>query len=493
MTTTPGGFGIGVLVLLAACTAATPPAEDGTRRTAGTVSGEDLRAAAAVAPAAGPPTTAETVPVTDCRELPAALLEGREGIVLPVVPLDAATPLRLDLPGLERVAAAPAGRCLLLVDRVVAGGGELVETGRETVESRRRVGSRRQLNPEYERIERELAEARAEARRRRPAERILSTGDPALDLVGLVAETVLAGGRILFGGDRVAELEAKLAETPPFVEVPVVHRYRYELRRFAGRRSGSVRAALLDPRRGGGWTVRVALEERREFAVVRGRDPGDDTPLPPGIGEPVDPETLEAWRQAPPMVPASVLLRHLRTVVAAPPQPFTRERLLAAWGEAPPATVAVTSEPPQHSPSVVLVRRGGETVGLGFYVTPETIVTRAGFLGESILVPVEAAPGLVTYGVVEARDPESDLALVWLPRSGPPLKLAADGTGGEGVPWLPVAAGSSGPRGGAPLMAGREVVGIAGDTTLDPPVPLVTLRAFLDRLKTGDRRASASR
>ncbi len=491
-----GGFGIGTLMLLAACVPATGPEQEAAgARTADRPVAARAAALAAVAPAAGPQPEVETRLPTDCRRLVAAVLAGEAGARLPVLALDAADPLRLDLPGLYPIGTGSPGRCLLLVDRIVAEGGTVTEIGRETVEGRRRIGTRRRLNPEYRRLERELAAARREARRGRGTDTVLATGDPSLDLLGMVAETLLAGGRALFGGDRVAELEDRLAATPPFVETPVHRRYRYELRRFLGERRGRVRIALLDRARDRGWTTEVRLAERRNFAILRGRDPEDDTPLPADAGEPVDARTLEAWRDAPPAAPARVLLRHLAAALRAPALPLTRERLLAAWRETTPAGGGGEAEPapPPRSPSVVVLRRDGEAAGLGFYVAPEMIVTLARFLGESILVPVEAAPGLVTYGVVEARDPESGLVLVWLPRRGIPLALAAETGDGGAVPLLPAVATATALRAGAPLTRERRVVGVAGEDPFAAPISLATLRGFLDRLKSGGLPTTASR
>ncbi len=485
-----GGFATTGLLLLAACGGATLSPVGGGGPTAAATTPEVVLAA--VAPAAGPqPSIEKSPPPRDCRRLLAAVRAGEAGAVLPVVLVDPDDPVRLDLPGLRRGAGEPGAPCLLLVDRLRAAGGSLRELGRERLEGRRPVGSRRVANPEYTRLERELAAVKRGEGRDRRTDRILATGDPALDLVGMVAETLIAGGRALFGGDRAAELEDALAATPPYIERPVYRRYRYELVRLAGERRGIARAALLDRRRGRGWTTEIRLEERRRFALARDRDPEDDVPLPPGVGELAEPAALEAWRTGPPAVPASVLLDHLAAAIDGPGQPMTPEALLAAWRETPADAAPAASAAARESPSVVVLRRGEEAVGLGFYVTPEMILTFERFLGRSVLVPVEASPGLLTYGVVEARDPERGLVLVWLPRSGPPLPLA-EREAETGTPLLPVGAGGV-LRAGAPLVVDGAVVGVASGEDVAATVPLTALRAFLDGSATAAPRTAASR
>ncbi len=496
-------LGIGTLLLLAACstirdagrTAEKPASEPSLERAA-------LAAAAAAEPAAGAETLlAGSTSPTDCRRLLSAVLAGEGGAMLPVVLLGGDDAVRLDLPGLKPTAEDTPAPCLLLVDRVVAEGGTVVETARETIASRRRTGSQRRVNPAYTRLERELAAARREQRRSRSTRSILATGDPSLDLLGMVAETLLAGGRALFGGeDRVAELERQLAETEPFIDAPIYRRYRYRLLRYAGRRTGAVRVALLDAGRRRGWTTRVSLEETRRFALAEGRDPEDDTPLPEDVGELAERADLEAWREGPPKAPASVLLRHLEVAMRAPARSLTRQELLAAWRAAAPIIAnadpsAAASRPastPRESESVVVLRRGEAAAGLGFYVTPEMILTLERFLGKSVLVPVEVAPELVTYGIVEARDAESGLVLVWVPKSGPPLALA-EGPVAGGAPWLPKVASGKALRAGAPLVKDGRVVGLLREDGGASAIPARTLRRFLERFRDEGRRTAASR
>ena len=485
-----GGFATTGLFLLAACGGAGLSPVAGGGPTAAATAPEAMLAA--VAPAAGSqPSIEKSPPPRDCRHLLAAVRAGEDGAVLPVVLVDPGDPVRLDLPGLRRAASEPGTPCLLLVDRLRVAGGSLRELGRERREGRRPVGSRRVANPEYTRLERELAAVKRGEGQDRRTERILATGDPTLDLVGMVAETLIAGGRALFGAGRASELEDALAATPPYLERPVYRRYRYELVRLAGERRASARVALLDRERGRGWATELPVSERRRFALARDRDPEDDTPLPPGIGELVEPAALEAWRREPPAVPASVLLDRLALAVEGPDQPMTPEALLTAWRETPADPAPAASTAPRESPSVVVLRRGEEAVGFGFYVTPETILTLDRFLGRSVLVPVEASPGLVTYGVVEARDPERGLVLVWLPRSGPPLPLA-EREAETGTPLLPVGGGEL-LRPGAPLVADGAVVGIASAEDVAATVPVTALRAFLDRATTEGARTAASR
>ncbi len=131
-------------------------------------------------------------------------------------------------------------------------------------------------------------------------------------------------------------------------------------------------------------------------------------------------------------------------------------------------------------------------------MSPELVLLPAEQLPDSALVPLTFAPGRRTYGILERLDDERELALVWVPRRGPPLELdPARGRGTVGTSdspapaWLvPTFADLVLP--GSPLTLGGRVVGVALDPALDPGalVSVGRLRRFLDR---GPARAAPPR
>ncbi len=204
------------------------------------------------------------------------------------------------------------------------------------------------------------------------------------------------------------------------------------------------------------------------------------------LGHPADREALRSWKKTPPRIRLSRLLRHLSQIAAGRPEFIDHRTLLRLWSKEVPAAGPATADDgavpePARSASVVRLLRGHEAVGLGFYVRPDLIVTLAAFLPSSELIPVEVASDLVSYGIVEARDPRSGLVLVWLPRRGRPIPL--DGRRAPaGKRRLLLPPEGDGPRAGAPLVAGDRLLGVwLGDDAWVPAGRVADLLSRAER------------
>jgi hypothetical protein len=390
-------------------------------------------------------------------------------------------PVRADLPIPEVASAAVAASpCAILVGAAVALPAAADSAAeRRTVHSAYPTGTKRRRNPEHQALERELSATR------RGAETdvdILSTGDPLLDLIGTVAGGVIGGIGAAAKRSDIRAVETALADTPAFIEDPILTPYRYELIELEAERRLAVPVALYDRGLGATLETTVTLAERRRFAVGDGRHPKDVESGHATDTTPITTAELAAWRRAKPPIATSMLLTHLAAVEPAAvteqaslptlmarlgaPEPLVATaaaqhqtsatgdadgiamptELLAAVDailEAPepsagPASLAAgTTAPPQQG-SVVRV---GAAEQAGFYVTAEHVVVPAAALGHSSLITVRYPDGVRAHGLVEIVDEKLGLALVYLPRTGAALPLhparsAAPATTGEpGMPW----------------------------------------------------------
>jgi len=123
---------------------------------------------------------------------------------------------------------------------------------------------------------------------------------------------------------------------------------------------------------------------------------------------------------------------------------------------------------------VVAIRAGGAT-GHGFYVREDLVLTTYRLVGASSVVDVTSADGATVPALVAAFDPGRDLALLQVPRPGPPAALH------QGDPPAPARPpGSGGP--GLPVLVEDQVVGMTTEpdgAAGDGVVAVEAIRAFL--------------
>jgi len=187
----------------------------------------------------------------------------------PLPAVAASEAVRPDLPvPLDVGGAAP---CLLLVERPLSARAEpRRRLAHEVVRSSYRRGSRSAANPEHAQLRRAVRELEDGDRAD-----ILATGDPGLDLIGLLAGGVLDGIDRFRRGRAAEQARDALAAMPARLEEPVWEPYSYEVTRIEATREGWLRAALVDRRADRAWVVERAVRETRRFDVATGRSAKD--------------------------------------------------------------------------------------------------------------------------------------------------------------------------------------------------------------------------
>jgi hypothetical protein len=281
-------------VLLAGCAPAADPA----------LPVPPLRAAA-IEPAAAPPPPVAWPEARGCRALATALgampaaeaarLDPRAA-PLALTTLDgdvataAAAAAAVDLPLPADDGRAP---CLLLVEAAATTrAAPRRPLGHEIVRSTYRAGGRR-ANPAYRALREQLREVE-----RSDDVAVMATGDPTLDLIGLVAGTVLQGIDDALDGGAAARLRARLAATPPTLEEGDWEPYTFAVTTIEATRQGRLRAALVERATGAAWHLDRPVVERRRFRVAEGRR-ARDRGLLEGGGDGLAATTdVAVWEQA---------------------------------------------------------------------------------------------------------------------------------------------------------------------------------------------------
>ena len=261
----------------------------------------------AVAPAAPP--VAATMPwpnAGDCRALAAAIgavpaaerarlrpagaplaIAARDGPV-PLSPAAAVTP-DLPLPIDDGTA-----RCLVVVERgASARAAPRRSLAHEMVRSTYRAGGAGRANPEHRRLRRGLRRLEA------PDDiDVVATGDPGVDLIGLIAGSVLQGIGAALDGQAAAATRARLAATPPTLTEPIWEPYAFEVTTIEAARTGTMRARLIDRATSSAWALEERVVERRQFRVASGRRSRDRGLLEGGGNDLVALADIAVWEQA---------------------------------------------------------------------------------------------------------------------------------------------------------------------------------------------------
>lgn len=161
--------------------------------------------------------------------------------------------------------------CLVLVDRsATARAAPRRLLAHEVVRSTYRRGSRGIADPEHTELRRALREPDDE-----DGVEVLATGDPGVDLIGLLAGGVLDGIDRFRRASAEKQARAALAATPASLEEVVWEPYTYEVTTIEAARSGVLRAALVDRRLGLAWPIERVVRETRRFSVAAGRNAKD--------------------------------------------------------------------------------------------------------------------------------------------------------------------------------------------------------------------------
>ena len=256
-------------------------------------------------PAAAPPSRLPWPGVGDCRALAAALVAMSPAERARLDP--ATAPLGVTLRAADGAFSVADGladpplpaddgrrRCALLIEvqpGVRAAPRRIL--GHERVRSAYRTSAAGRPNPEYRRLQEQLRDLE-----RADAPGVLATGDPGLDLIGLVAGSVLDGITAAVDQHQADALRRRLADTPARLDEVDWEPYSFEVTTLEAARAGGVRAFLVDRRTGDVFALEDSLRETRRFRVAQGRRARDRGLLEGGGDGLVDPADVAAWEQS---------------------------------------------------------------------------------------------------------------------------------------------------------------------------------------------------
>ena len=231
--------------------------------------------------------------------------------------------------------------------------------GTPIVQSTYRRGNQRITNPKHEEIRRTIRALDEKD------DDIIATGDPTIDLIGIVAGGILNGIGSIWRGRAEAEARAELADTPASLVETVWEPYTYQVTTLEAERTGVLRAALVDRPLGRSWPLEQTVRERRRFKVAIGRVPKDRGLLEGQAGDLVTSADVAVWEQGG-LRPS---IRRLADALAALQQASAAGDVAAvttAWAANPVRLTATSTGPadPEPTDEKVPVRRLAAQAGV---------------------------------------------------------------------------------------------------------------------------------
>lgn len=312
---------------------------------------------------------------------------------------------------------------------------------RNPMKSRAKTGERQDPNPDYVTAMSAYQQAMAQYQR----EQFNAALPRACSGWGCVLQGLASGIAQSAAKNRVDEAANQLARTSQTLRTPVYAEYSYQSVDIETRKAADVGYYVIDVKGGRILSSSFQVSDQEQFNVaynVRDEDPDKTSILRNTTSE----EEVTAWEKRPIEVPLSALFSP-ENLTAAPATPLTdvqtflasltsRTAVAAApvyargagsglqqmSGLRDSATTTAQTIADERFDSIVIMQ-GPNSIGTGFYVTPELVLTAHHVVDKSALVQMTFYDGTKTFGRVVAHDIRLDLALVRAQTTGKPLKI----------------------------------------------------------------------
>jgi S1-C subfamily serine protease len=265
---------------------------------------------------------------------------------------------------------------------------------------------------------------------------------------GCVVGGLLRGASEGISSSTVKEKAAKLANTPQHLTVPVYSQYSYQLVDVNVSKVARVDYYVVDVKKKQIHANYFETKDHEKFTIsynVSDNDPDRDSILRNNQKE----DDVTAWEKKPLSINISTLFdpkniataekTKLTTVEAflkplttrkyasakptygsgSEPQTFTKGSFVSTSSTASAGTSTIADE---RFDSVVIIKNAN-SIGAGFYVTPDLVLTAHHVVNKANLVEMTFYDGTKTYGKVIDHDIRLDLAIVKAQTVGKPVKI----------------------------------------------------------------------
>jgi len=312
---------------------------------------------------------------------------------------------------------------------------------KKEIKSRMQTGTRDDPNPDYVIAQSEYQKAMSNLQRAQ----ISSAMPKSCYGWGCLAQALAEGIDVGVSRDNVDKAAAKLSNTPRTLSMPVYSEYAYQSVDINAAKLAHVDYYVFDIKKKKIYKNNFQLKDHERFTVsynVHDNDPDKASILRNNQSE----ADVAAWEKKSVSVSLSALFNPENQKTATTQNLTTFESFLKTLGSqtysSASPTYARSGETKQtagelkHSSasyraqtiaderfdSIVIIK-SGKSLGTGFYVTPDLVLTAYHVVDRGSLVEMTFYDGTKTYGKLVDHDIRLDLALIKAQTAGKPLKI----------------------------------------------------------------------
>ena len=292
------------------------------------------------------------------------------------------------------------------------------------------------VNPDYNIVQNEVNNARMEVNK--AAMNAASSNAQFCHGAGCLAKAL---GQLVSGAAQIAanksleEMMTKLNNTPQTIEKPVYEKYNFDKAAIVARKLMTVHYYVIDQKKKVYFKSIFDVSEEETFNVAYRVD-SEDTKEQEVLQEYDSEKEVDEYEKEASTVKLSQLINHyLGNEQQAKPLPSLaaiREEMLTDKNKALASYRANTfdARPLNDSrfDSVVVIYTGEGSLGSGFFVKPDVVLTNWHVVEEFKYVEMKMYDGQETFGRVLGKDVRLDLALVKVQSRGKPIRFYTKNT-----------------------------------------------------------------
>jgi len=299
-------------------------------------------------------------------------------------------------------------------------------------DSRYVAGYQTQPNPDYNLAQNQVNVARGSLQGAQMGK--MSADSQYCHGIGCFAKAmgqIAAGIRVGKAQKGVEEAISVLQSTPMTKQVPMYQSYKYDVAEIKGTKTMTVHYYVIDRRKSSFFKSTFDVEEKKTFQAVfavHGKDTNSESIKAQYSAE----SDVTAWEEKASTILLSQVANHYvdnrSNSKPLPSLETLRSQMLRDKNKAIAAYSAnkydarpLNDHRFDHVVVVMVPQR--KSLGSGFFVRPDTVLTNWHVVGNSQFVEMKTYNGQETFGKVIARDVMRDLALIKIQARGKPVKF----------------------------------------------------------------------
>lgn len=353
----------------------------------------------------------------------------REGQIEFPAAVDVDLPVEFEKASLDRALASASDKGLdyLVVLDVAVARTERKIRSREDVDSEYQSSSRLEPNPA-----RTTAQVALQTAQQQLAEVNMrgATGCIGCGLIPAMLHAALIGAQRDTAQEQVSTSLARLNSTPAMISVPVYSPYSFNRARVEAAKVLSANYYVIDLAKRTYFKSALAVREDRNFTVPYGLKK-EDKNRREHLANADSEETVSAFEKEPVAIKLSGILDHYQDQRRKAEQPLDvaalRREMLRDKNAALASYKSNTFDArPLNDPrfdSVVVIYNPQGSLGSGFFVTPDLVLTNFHVVDKASFVEMKLYDGQETFGKVVKTDIRLDLALIRVQTRGKPVRF----------------------------------------------------------------------